>query len=82
LIFAVWIVFVVGRVSAETNVWQPSRGYTQMPIWPGAVPNAGKHLSAFSAAERIDFLANVPRQLTAVRDGEQVRFIVAERHDV
>ncbi len=29
-----------GGLSAQTPVWQPSPGHTQMPIWPGAVPNA------------------------------------------
>jgi len=28
----------VRRLSAQTNVWQPSPGHTQIPIWPGAVP--------------------------------------------
>jgi len=26
--------------SAQTPVWQPSPGHTQVPIWPGAVPDA------------------------------------------
>jgi acetyl esterase/lipase len=26
--------------SAQKAVWQPSAGHTQMPIWPGAVPDA------------------------------------------
>jgi len=25
--------------SAEPTVWQPSPGHTQIPIWPGAVPD-------------------------------------------
>jgi acetyl esterase/lipase len=25
---------------AQTPVWQPSPGHTQIPIWPGAIPNA------------------------------------------
>jgi acetyl esterase/lipase len=40
LIFALWVVFACGRLSAQTNVWQPSPGHAQMPIWPGAVPDA------------------------------------------
>ena len=40
LIFALCVVFACGRLSAQTNVWQPSPGHTQMPIWPGAVPDA------------------------------------------
>jgi acetyl esterase/lipase len=32
--------FSVGDLGAKTNVWQPSPGHTQIPIWPGAVPDA------------------------------------------
>lgn len=27
------------RLSAQTPVWQPSPGHTQVPIWPGAAPD-------------------------------------------
>ena len=40
LIFALCVVFVCGSLGAQTNVWQPSPGHTQLPIWPGAVPDA------------------------------------------
>jgi acetyl esterase/lipase len=40
LIFALCVVFACGRLSAQTNVWQPSPGHAQVPIWPGAVPDA------------------------------------------
>ena len=40
LIFALYVVFTIGNLSAQTNGWQPSPGHTQMPIWPGAVPDA------------------------------------------
>lgn len=33
-------VFVCGNVSAQTTVWQPSRGHTQVPIWPKEPPDA------------------------------------------
>jgi acetyl esterase/lipase len=33
-------VFVCGGLNAQTNVWQPSPGHAQVPIWPGAVPDA------------------------------------------
>lgn len=29
-----------GSVSAKTMVWQPAAGHTQIPIWPGAAPDA------------------------------------------
>jgi hypothetical protein len=32
--------FVCAALSAETQVWQPSPGHTQIPIWPGAAPDA------------------------------------------
>jgi len=32
--------FGFSSLSAQTPSWQPSPGHTQMPIWPGAVPNA------------------------------------------
>ena len=40
LIFALWGVFAFGGLSAQTPAWQPSPGHTQVPIWPGAVPDA------------------------------------------
>jgi acetyl esterase/lipase len=40
LICTLCVVFVFGRLSAQTNVWQPSPGHTQVLIWPGAVPDA------------------------------------------
>jgi len=44
LIFAFPVVFaaVFGccGLSAQTTVWEPSAGHVQVPIWPGAVPDA------------------------------------------
>jgi acetyl esterase/lipase len=40
LIVALCLVFAFGRLSAQTNVWKPSPGHTQLPIWPGAAPDA------------------------------------------
>lgn len=40
LIGALFIVFAFGGVSAQTPGWQPSPGHTQVPIWPGTVPDA------------------------------------------
>ena len=31
---------VVSRVGAGPSAWQPSPGHTQVPLWPGAVPDA------------------------------------------
>jgi acetyl esterase/lipase len=40
LIFILYVVIAVAGLSAQTPGWQPSPGHTQMPIWPGVVPNA------------------------------------------
>src|ERR1700736_5905507 len=40
LIFALCVVFAFGGVSAQQTTWQPSPGHTQVPIWPGVVPDA------------------------------------------
>ncbi|HTF24105.1 MAG TPA: hypothetical protein VK937_09315 [Candidatus Limnocylindria bacterium] len=39
LLFALCVVFSFGGLSAQTPAWQPSPGHTQVPIWPGAVPD-------------------------------------------
>ena len=40
ILFVTCIVFACGSLSAQTNVWQPSPGHTQVPIWPGVVTDA------------------------------------------
>ena len=40
LIFALWVMFAFGNLSAEMPVWQPSPGQTQMAIWSGPAPDA------------------------------------------
>jgi hypothetical protein len=40
LIFVICVVFVFGGPSAQQSEWQPSPGHTQVPIWPGPVPDA------------------------------------------
>jgi acetyl esterase/lipase len=40
LIMAFYILVASGGLRAQTPVWQPSPGHTQVPIWPGAVPDA------------------------------------------
>ena len=39
LILILCSAFMAGVLSAQTNVWQPSPGHTQIPIWPGAIPD-------------------------------------------
>lgn len=40
LIFALSVVFTSTGLCAETTGWEPSPGHTQVPIWPGPVPDA------------------------------------------
>jgi acetyl esterase/lipase len=39
-IFVVSSLIALGGVSAQQIAWQPSPGHTQVPIWPGAAPDA------------------------------------------
>jgi len=34
------MVFACVNLGAQTNVWEPLPGHTQIPIWPGAIPDA------------------------------------------
>ena len=40
LIFAVCVVLACSAARAGARAWQPSPGHTQLPIWPGTVPDA------------------------------------------
>jgi acetyl esterase/lipase len=37
---ALSVVFAFGALRAQQTGWQPSPGHTQIPIWPGAAPDA------------------------------------------
>src|SRR6267154_663582 len=39
-IFALSVVFASSNLFAQKPGWHPSPGHTQMPIWPGTVPDA------------------------------------------
>src|SRR6202045_307797 len=39
LIFALCVLFAFGSLRAQKPVWQPSPVHTQVPIWPGRVPD-------------------------------------------
>ena len=40
LIVALCVVFAWGGLNAQKFTWQPSPGHTQLPVWPGAAPDA------------------------------------------
>jgi acetyl esterase/lipase len=46
LVFFLFAVFALGSLGAQTIVWQPSQGHMQVPIWPGAVPDAAAVVAA------------------------------------
>jgi acetyl esterase/lipase len=35
-----WFLLTIGANGYAQNIWQPDAGYTQIPIWPGVVPDA------------------------------------------
>lgn len=39
-VIASGLVFACGAACAQTSVWQPSAGHTQIPLWTGTVPDA------------------------------------------
>jgi acetyl esterase/lipase len=39
-LIALCVGFACSRLSGETPEWQPSQGHLQVPIWPGAAPDA------------------------------------------
>src|SRR5579872_6400289 len=55
LLFGLCIAFSCGGLSAQQSTWQPSPGHTQLPIWPGSVPDpqpvAGPEAAAASGKE-------------------------------
>ena len=36
----VGVLGILGGLNAQSRAWQPSSGHTQLPIWPGAAPDA------------------------------------------
>src|SRR6185369_2372151 len=40
ILLAITLAVGCGSLRAQTNVWQPSPGRMQVPIWPGAIPDA------------------------------------------
>jgi len=40
LLFALFLLAALGGLNAQKPVWQPTPGHVQIPIWPGAAPDA------------------------------------------
>lgn len=69
IIFAC-LLFVGVSVCAETAVWQPSAGHTQIPIWPGAAPDVqpvpGPESVTVTDAKTYRAISNVTRPTMTV----------------
>jgi len=57
---ALCLLAAFGSAHAETVVWQPSTGQTQIPIWPGAAPNAPAVPGAETVTLSEELLAGKP----------------------
>ena len=69
-LFVLFVVFAAGSLIAQTNVWQPSPGHTQIPIWPGTPPDA--NLQRLSGPEYVyDTLTPKDKPLFWVRNVSQ-----------
>ena len=60
LILVLSMVIACGGLRAQTIVWQPSPGHTQVRIWPGAVPDAKPVAGPESAITSTDLIAGRP----------------------
>lgn len=69
-LFTFLIVFTAGCLNAQTNLWQPSPGHAQIPIWPGTSPDASlQHLTRPESA--YDTLTPKGKPLVWVRNVSQ-----------
>lgn len=55
-VIALCALVACGSVHAKPMVWQPSAGHTQIPLWPGAVPDAQSLPGPEAMAPRTDSL--------------------------
>jgi acetyl esterase/lipase len=56
LILAVTLFFATSGATAQTRIWQPSSGHTQVPIWPGTPPDA----RPLSGPEYVEKVGDLP----------------------
>ena len=38
-VFALYLLVAFGSLHADTVVWEPAAGHTQIPLWPGTPPD-------------------------------------------
>ncbi len=56
LLSAFCIACTCGVLHAQTNAWQPTPGHTQIPLWPGTVPDARVQ----PPLKLAEFVTNIP----------------------
>jgi len=59
-IFVFCVMFMFGRLSTQTSIWQPSPGHAQTRIWPGAAPDSRPVAGPESATLSTDLIAGSP----------------------
>ena len=53
------LLVAVGGLNAQQNIWQPSPGHTQVPIWPGQAPDQQPVAGPEDATPRMNDISNV-----------------------
>ncbi len=70
LTFALWVMFAFGGLRAQTNVWQPSPGHAQVPIWPeaqsGVAPESVSTSTGLIAGKPVVVVTNVSQPTMTV----------------
>ncbi|MEN6334933.1 MAG: alpha/beta hydrolase fold domain-containing protein [Phycisphaerales bacterium] len=59
-VFTLCVVFACGGLTTRADVWQPAAGRTQMPIWPGAAPDATAVPGAENCTTTTELIAGRP----------------------
>ena len=59
LLLVLFVVVAFGGLNAQQNIWQPSAGHTQVPIWPGKAPDQQPVAGPEDATPRMNDISNV-----------------------
>src|ERR1041384_8245352 len=59
LLLSLLVVVAFGGLNAQQNIWQPSPGHTQVPIWPGQAPDQQPVAGPEDATPRMNDISNV-----------------------
>src|ERR1041385_4576302 len=59
VLLSLLVVVAFGGLNAQQNIWQPSPGHTQVPIWPGQAPDQQPVAGPEDATPRMNDISNV-----------------------